>query len=193
MKKSLERKIALVLTVLILFTSTALTANGVTDNQHQQAPGSADNEIVWDFETGTLEPFKLIEGNLPKDGVTNIPIEHNTGRPYTKQGIYFFSTLESAEPYPTPSDYPDEELGKQMTVPTDANIGVIKSPIFRMDPENRKVNFLVGGGNNPAVYVAVCNIYGQEIHKAQGQNDETMRRVEYNLSPKQFPDDLAFV
>ena len=48
--------------------------------------------IVYDFETGDLQGWQVTKGAFACP-VTDLAKEHNTGKPYTKGGTYFVSTL----------------------------------------------------------------------------------------------------
>ncbi|MBC8546900.1 hypothetical protein H8711_08135 [Clostridiaceae bacterium NSJ-31] len=198
MKKTFLKKMSIVLAAVMTLSSFVYAADGEASLQKQAESASEPcAEIVWDFENGELAPFELIEGEFPNNGISSIPYEHNSPTvPYTKQGDYFFTTLETGEFYteddPAYARFPDG-AGALMTKPSDAFEGVVRSPIFRLDEANMKVNFLVGGGNNEMVYVALCDIYGREVMKVRGNANETMVRVEWDLTNKKLTDNLAFI
>ncbi len=145
----------------------------------------AGNAIVWDFEDGTLGDFKILSGSFGTL-ISDIPYDHNSNpiAPYPRQGDWHLTTLESTTTYTEAINpggkYPVDSLSK-MTTPTDAYKGAVRSPVFRLDePE---INFLVGGGHNENVYVALCDAYGQEIITANNPiSGETMTRIEWDLS-----------
>jgi len=121
------------------------------------------DEIRFDFESGDLQGWEVMEGRFDKlicdrDVFHNAPAEK-----YNKQGRYFLSTLERSD-------------GR----PDDALTGVIESPVFVLtDPA---ISFWVGGGAHPDTYVALCTEDGQEIFKAHGQNTEVMRKIEWDAA-----------
>ncbi|WP_343256353.1 hypothetical protein, partial [Ligaoa zhengdingensis] len=198
MKKTFLKKMSIVLAAVMTLSSFAYAADGEASLQKQaeNSPGTS-GEIVWDFESGDIAPFEIVDGSFTNNGISSIPYEHNAPTvPYTKQGEYFFSTLETDEFYteddPAYAKFPDG-AGALMSKPSDVFKGVAQSPIFRLDPENMKVNFLVGGGNNEMVYVALCDIYGREVMKVRSTGTETMTRVEWDLTNKKLTDNLAFI
>lgn len=116
--------------------------------------------IHFDFESGDLQGWQVVEGRFDRL-VCDRATFHNTGEPYNKQGTYFLSTLEQ-------TNY----------TPNDGFVGVVQSPAFRVGgPE---MSLLVGGGDHPDTYVALCTIDGQEALTARGKNTETMQRVQWH-------------
>jgi len=122
----------------------------------------AAGQIRFDFETGDLQGWKVVEGKFAHI-VTGRPNYHNGETPYaSRQGKFHLSTLESA------SDTPD-----------DAQQGVVESPVFQLDGPD--VSFLIGGGQHPDTYVAICTLDGKEQMQAHGKGGEEMSRVQWNL------------
>ncbi|MCD6352419.1 MAG: glucosylceramidase [Armatimonadetes bacterium] len=118
--------------------------------------GHAD-QLVFDFESGDLQGWQVLEGRFGQLVSARATFHNQPGVPYNKQGKYFLSTLEA----------PD---GK----PNDHYTGVVVSPVFELAaPE---LSLLVGGGRHSSTYVALCDIEGQEIVRAQGINAEVMQR-----------------
>ncbi|HEY3325283.1 MAG TPA: hypothetical protein VGP72_32825 [Planctomycetota bacterium] len=121
--------------------------------------GAADGVVRFDFESGDLQGWTIVEGQFGKI-VTDRAVFHHDGKPYNKQGKFFLSTLES----------PANESNDQYT-------GVIESPVFTLSaPE---MSFLVGGGNHADTYVALCTMDGAEVLKGQGTNSQPMQRVQW--------------
>ena len=81
--------------------------------------------IKYDFETGDLQGWKIVQGHFAKP-VSDRAKEHHGDRPYVKEGKWFLSTLER------PDGRPD-----------DSQTGVIESPSFRL--LSPRVTFRVGG------------------------------------------------
>jgi hypothetical protein len=89
-------------------------------------------------------------------------VYHHYGGAYRKEGRFFLSTLESPE-------------GR----PDDAYTGVAESPVFRL--EGPSLRFMVGGGNHPNTYVALCLLDGREVRRGQGVCDQKMVDVEWDV------------
>ena len=125
----------------------------------QAAP--AQDELRFDFETGDLQGWKVVEGKFDflvcnKKTFRYVPTEK-----CNKQGEYFLTTLELAN---------GSGDGKM--------IGVVESPVFELTgPE---MTFLVGGGKNVNTYVALCTADGKEVATARGRNAEKMLRVTWH-------------
>ena len=152
------------------------------------ANSEAGTDIVWDFEDGKLEPFVLVSGSYGTI-ISDIPQAHNYPYdPYPRQGNYHLSTLESTEYYgEEESRYDDPST---MTKGNEAYQCVIRSPLFRLD--SPEMNFLIGGGNT-GVYVALCDVYGREIVRATGSNQETMERIVWNLKYEDILGQYVFI
>lgn len=112
--------------------------------------------VVFDFETGDLQGWKVVEGEFA-DLVGQRPVER-----YKKQGTYYLTTLEL-----------DGKSHDRMT-------GVIDSPVFLLEGDS--VSFLVGGGNHRNTYVALCSQQGKELLHARGKRTEAMDRVTWDVS-----------
>lgn len=119
-------------------------------------------EIRFDFESGDLQGWQVVDGAFGKL-VTDRAVEHHASIPYTKQGTWFLSTLESVDG----------------TKPDDSFIGVIESPVVVLSaPE---IYMKVGGGKGAEVYVAVCTVDGKEVAHARGADSQTMVLRSLNL------------
>ena len=97
----------------------------------------------------------LLDGAFGKV-VSDREKEHHGGGPYTKEGKYFLSTLESAD-------------GQR---PDDSFQGVIESPVVTLSAPD--VTLLVGGGKGDDVYVALCTLDGKEVAYARGGNAQKL-------------------
>ena len=117
--------------------------------------GAFASEVKFDFEGGDLQGWQILEGGFGKV-VSDRAKEHHGGAPYTKEGQYFVSTLESAD-------------GQQ---PIDTFTGVIESPVVVLS--SPEITLRVGGGTGPGVYVAVCSLDGKERAFARGGNAQRM-------------------
>ena len=110
--------------------------------------GCRGGKIEYGFETGDLMGWRIVEGRF-KCPVSSLAAEHNSGRPYTKEGRWFLSTLE------TPKGV------------SDAQTGVIESPLVRLS--GSKVSFRVGGGRKCSFSI-VDRASGRTLASASGSN-----------------------
>ncbi|QDT08223.1 sulfatase family protein [Planctomycetes bacterium K23_9] len=128
------------------------------------AAAPSTRSASFDFESGKLSPWKIIEGKFAH------PIGSRTeffrGGEYNKQGKHYLSTLESSA---------DAEKGN------DSQTGVIVSPMFV--PKAGDMTFRVGGGNGKDVYVALCTADGKEVQFARGINSQIMQKTSWDLTP----------
>ena len=114
---------------------------------------AAKGKISFNFEGGQTHGFKVIEGGQ-KGFVTGKQDIKNL------QGDKAITTLYL-------------KSGK-----SDDYRMVIESPIFTLS--GAKVSFLVGGGNRPQGYVAICDAKGNAVFTARGTNNVKMHRVEWD-------------
>ncbi|MBN36854.1 MAG: arylsulfatase [Opitutae bacterium] len=134
-------------------------------NPAPKIPAEASKRSVsLDFESGKLEPWKIIKGKFGH------PIGNRThffhGKlGYNKQGEHYLTTLEPG---------PKAKKG------SDAQTGIIISPLFI--PEGGKMTFRVGGGNGSTTYVALCSEDGKEVATARGINHQVMQKGHWDLS-----------
>lgn len=119
----------------------------------------------FDFESGKLEPWKVIEGKFGHVIGSRSEFFRNN-QEYNKQGTYYLTTLESSS---------DAERGM------DGQTGVIVSPLFVS--EGGTMTFRVGGGGGNLTYAALCTSGGKEVQFARGINDQVMLEVSWDLSP----------
>lgn len=112
-------------------------------------------EVRFDFESGNLQGWQILEGSFGKV-VSDRAQEHHSGSPYTKEGKWFLSTLESAD-------------GKS---PDDHFTGVIESPVVVLSAPD--ITMLVGGGKGDGEYVALCTLDGKEVAYARGENAQKL-------------------
>ena len=126
---------------------------------------AAQDEVVrFDFETGDLQGWKMVEGDLDKI-LCNREFEFHNKVKYTKQGEYYLSTLERKD-----NDRPDDK-------PT----GVIESPVFVIT--GPKASMRIGGGSHDTTYLALCTMDGKEQLVARGRNGQKMYPVTWNTTP----------
>ncbi|MDD4537625.1 MAG: hypothetical protein PHT80_01300 [Lentisphaeria bacterium] len=112
-------------------------------------------DIVFDFEDGTLQGWRVMTGTFGKI-ISDRPVEHNSGKPYTKDGKWYLSTLE------TPNGQ----------APNDRYTGVIDSPVIRLSTPD--ISMKVGGGRGPNVAVTIHDLDGNELARVTGDNQERM-------------------
>ena len=126
--------------------------------------------IVYDFETGDLQGWKVTQGAFARP-VTDLAKEHNTGKPYTKGGTWFLSTLENKD-----------------NRPNDRQTGLVESPTLRLTSPT--ITFKIGGGQH-ARFELVDRATGKAIVSAVGENGERMRVVTWNV-PQAVGKDVYF-
>ncbi len=127
-------------------------------------------QIVYDFETGDLQGWKVTQGAFARP-ITDLAKEHNTGKPYTKGGTWFLSTLENKD-----------------NRPNDRQTGLIESPTLRLTGPT--ITFKIGGGQH-ARFELVDRATGKAIVSAVGENGERMRVVTWNV-PQAVGKDVYF-
>ena len=125
---------------------------------------------VFDFETGDLQGWKIVDGAFGKL-VTDLAKEHNTGKPYTKGGRFFLSTLETTR-----------------DTANDGFTGVIESPTLRLT--GPAISFRIGGGKK-ASFALVDRATGKILRSACGANGEVMRVETWNV-PETVGKDVYF-
>ena len=130
------------------------------------------DEIVFDFETGDLQGWRIVEGRFEKLLTDRAEFHHKQG-PYNKQGKYFLSTLERTD-----------------NSPSDKATGVVESPVFRLD--GAKIFFLVGGGHHHDTYVALCTTDGKQHLRATSDNSQRMKRS-FWMAPKELIGKNVFI
>ena len=129
------------------------------------AAGRSTRSAAFDFESGKLDPWKVVKGRFGHV-VGNRAEFFRNGQEYNKQGKYYLTTLEPSA---------DAERGM------DSQTGLIVSPLFV--PEGGKMTFRVGGGSGQSTYAALCTADGKEVLFARGVNDQVMQEATWDLSP----------
>lgn len=127
--------------------------------------GASTRSASFDFESGMLHPWKVVEGEFGHPIGSRDQFFANKGQ-YNKQGKYYLTTLEGSA---------DAEKG------SDPQTGVIVSPQFI--PEAGVMTFRVGGGSGNGTYVALCTTDGTELKQARGIRDQVMQKVSWDLTP----------
>jgi len=126
------------------------------------AASKPNDEVRFDFETGDLQGWQVMEGRFGALVTDRSMCRNTPDVPYPKQGRWYLSTTE----------LPDGSFDDGMT-------GVVESPVFRLT--GARITLRVGGGGHPDTYVALCTEDGREIARAHGPFAEAMSRVEWNV------------
>jgi non-lysosomal glucosylceramidase len=113
----------------------------------------------WDFETGDLQGWRVVSGNLGKQPSSN-DNDRWQGN-FDKQGKWFLGTYEGA---------------------SDQATGELRSPVFTIQGD--ALGLLVGGGSDVSkVFVALVLVEGdREVRRATGENREVMRPVRWDVT-----------
>ena len=131
--------------------------------------GAADGRASFGFESGDLQGWRVVSGAFDRP-VSDLAKEHNTGKPYTKEGRWFLTTLETKG------------------VRTDRQTGVIESPLVRLSgPE---VSFRVGGGRSCS-FELVDRATGKVYASDHGEDIETMFKRKWSV-PEAVGRDVFF-
>jgi len=114
----------------------------------------------WDFESGDLQGWQMVSGNLAPQ-----PSAQDDDRwkgNFGKQGRWFIGTCETAGGY-------DDGLTGELRSPT----FTLHSPYLRL---------LVGGGGSKGVFVALVRACdGVDVRVARGRNQEVMEEITWDL------------
>ena len=127
--------------------------------------GKSKRSASFDFETGKLAPWKVVEGEFGHV-IGNRLKFINDKIDYNKQGEYYLTTLESSA-----------KAAKGM----DAQTGTVISPLFI--PKAGAMTFRVGGGRGKLTYAALCTADGDEVLFARGVNKQMMQNATWDLTP----------
>jgi len=119
------------------------------------APAPQDGRVAFDFETGDLQGWRVVEGEFgllvsPPRDVRN------------HQGGHLLTTLQR-----------DKETRK-----SDRMTGVVESPVFVL--RGPEMSLRVGGGRHRSTYVALCTLDGKEHLRARGKASVVMQEVTWN-------------
>lgn len=120
----------------------------------------------FDFESGKLEPWKVVEGKIGHPVGSRDYYFNKKAGPITKQGKHYLTTLEGSA---------DAVKG------SDTQTGVIVSPLFVS--KGGQMTLRVGGGKSDKTYVALCQADGKELKQARGINKVAMQEVAWDLAP----------
>ena len=130
----------------------AAATNGAAE---KTAATPSARSASFDFESGKLEPWKVVEGEFGHIIGNRDRFFHNQGE-YNKQGEYYLTTLETSA---------TAERG------SDQQTGVIVSPLFI--PKGGTMTFRVGGGGGPS---HLCRlVHGRRHRGANGARSQRPR------------------
>ncbi|MCQ2395022.1 MAG: hypothetical protein MJ249_12125 [Kiritimatiellae bacterium] len=133
--------------------------------------GTWGSRIVYDFETGNLQGWKVTEGFFGKP-VSDLSREFVTGKPCVKGGKWFLTTFE-------------DEQGR----PTTKQMGRVQSPLIRL--ASPQITFRLGCGSNKCDFRLVDRKTGEVLAYATGQNDQPLLPARWNV-PKAVGREVFF-
>ena len=133
--------------------------------------GAWGARIVYDFETGDLQGWRVTEGFFEK-AVSDLAKEHNSGKPYVKGGKWFLTTLENKR---------DQSTACQQ--------GRVQSPLIRLASPH--ISFKLGGGSNASDFQLVDRKTGEIYARAVGRNEEPLLPAVWNV-PRAVGRDVFF-
>ncbi|MBU0607927.1 MAG: hypothetical protein KKI08_08560 [Armatimonadetes bacterium] len=115
--------------------------------------------VTWDFETGDLQGWQPVQGDLGTQPANRD--DDRYGGNFSKQGKWFVGTYESGG---------------------DGVQGELRSPVFTITCD--QIALLVGGGNHPdETFVALVLAEGdQQVRRATGHNTEAMDEVVWDVA-----------
>jgi len=126
---------------------------------------------TFDFETGDLQGWKVVDGSF-EVVVSNRDKQHHNHVPYVKGGKWFVSTLET-------------KRGE----PDDTQVGVIESPTIKLT--GPKITFKIGGGRNQCFFALIDRATGKELAREVGNNDQPLVTKSWNV-PSAVGKDVFF-
>ncbi len=120
--------------------------------------------IVWDFEAGTMQGWRIAVGKQAYPVSCNPNARNVLNTPFPRQGKYHLSTLDT------------DALGNC----DDNQTAIVVSPVF--ESHGGIIKLMVGGGMNGAVYLALCDMQGHELMVVRGRNEERLYDTEWDVS-----------
>lgn len=121
--------------------------------QHRRPPG-----LYWTFEDGTIGEWRIWGDAFGYRAATGPIGDQTTVSGF--EGNYFINSYRGG---------------------SDAPKGILESPPFRI--EWPRMSFRIGGGDNPETLYLGLKIGHEIVLRATGQRSETLRRVEWDLTP----------
>ena len=121
-------------------------------------------DLRFTFETGTLEGWRVVDGDLGQPVSDAVSLPNWTHRPFHQQGRFHLSTVATGSGF------------------SDRQTGVIESPRFVLRGE--RASFLVSGGfDEDRLFVGLCDAEtGRLFRKAGGPSGPQMRRILWDVS-----------
>ncbi|HEY3323962.1 MAG TPA: hypothetical protein VGP72_26150 [Planctomycetota bacterium] len=144
----------------VVLTCVYVAAVFARETPAAEAVAGDTSALHFDFETGDLQGWKVVEGAFDKL-ISDRAAFHNRyteDNRYNKQGKFYLSTVEGQD-------------GSSK----DHMVGIVESPVFVLSSPG--MSFLLGGGNSPSTYLALCTLDGKEVLTARGKNTEVLERV----------------
>ncbi|MEE8451144.1 MAG: hypothetical protein V3R99_04485, partial [Thermoguttaceae bacterium] len=145
---------------LLLGRTLTLTICSLTIALAAAARAEDACQVVFDFETGDLQGWRVVEGRFAKLLNDREMFRNRSGEKFNKQGKFFLDTVESGE---------------------DRQTGIVESPVFLLTGPG--ATFQIGGGKHKETYVALCTLDGKEVLKAHGVNDEVFQLAQWDVTP----------
>ena len=128
-------------------------------------------KIAYDFETGDLQGWQITRGAFEM-AVSDRAREFNSGKPYTKGGKFFLTTLENAR----------HESADRQT-------GWVESPLIKLSSPT--ITFKIGGGSHDNEFQLIDRQTGETYARAKGRDIETMYPTIWNV-PKAVGREVFF-
>ena len=132
---------------------TANPKNNATASNKIPTPPKGSDRVTFDFETGDLQGWYVAEGGFAHLVANNQ--KTRGGRPMNQEGAFYLGTLEVSQG------------GK----PSDKQMGIIESPVFRLSKP--KMTFVLSGGSHANTRLGLYTLDGKEVRKASASNSET--------------------
>jgi len=120
------------------------------------AAAAGEGSVRFDFETGGLQGWRVVEGEFGKLVCEPRDVRGNEGK-------LLLTTLQR-----------EKESQK-----SDGMTGVIESPVFVLQAPD--ISLRVGGGKHKQTYVALCTPGGKEWAHARGKNSVAMHEVTWHV------------
>ena len=120
------------------------------------AGGGESATVRFDFETGGLQGWRVVEGKFGKPVCEPRDVRNH-------QGGLLLTTLQRVR---------ERNKSDRMT-------GVAESPVFVLGGPD--ITLRVGGGKHRSTYVALCTLDGKEHVHARGRNSVVMQEVAWHV------------
>ncbi len=120
--------------------------------------------LHFDFEAGNLQGWRVEQGAFAQPVSSAVSLPRWKEKPFCRHGGFHLSTAATAT-----------DKGA-----SDKQAGVMVSPLFELLGD--RASFLVGGGQAPLTYVALCDEKGEELIRAGGAKGPQMVRRHWDVS-----------